>query len=79
VVGTYENPTGQVLVNGAMAHITGIIAPDDLSQWPRIDAADPEYQRDMASLLAMGAQAHHHMDGEEEESHAGDAPNPNQR
>lgn len=79
VVGTYDNPTGQVLVNGAMAHITGIIAPDVLSQWPGIDPADPVYQRDMASLVAMGTQAHHHMDGEEEESHAGDAPSPNRR
>lgn len=54
VVGVYDNPTGEILRNGAMAHMTGIFAPDDPSNWPQIDEADPLYQRDLASLEVMG-------------------------
>ncbi len=54
VVGVYDNPTGELLRNGAMAHITGIFAPDDPAKWPQIDEADPQYQRDLASLEVMG-------------------------
>lgn len=66
VVGVYDNPTPDTLHNGAMAHITGIFAPDDLSQWPRIDESDPQYQRDLAALEAQGQEgddmSHMHMD-----------------
>jgi hypothetical protein len=55
VVGEYDNPTGQTLVRGAMAHMSGLFAPDDMSQWPKIDASNPDYQRDLASLQARGA------------------------
>jgi hypothetical protein len=55
VVGVYDNPTPDTLINGAMAHITGIFAPDDPSQWPGIDETDPEYQKDLASLEMQGA------------------------
>jgi hypothetical protein len=54
VVGEYENPTGKTLVKGAMAHMAGLFVPDDLSEWPAIDPADPEYQRDLASLQVRG-------------------------
>lgn len=54
VVGVYDNPTDVLLKNGAMAHITGIFAPDDPAKWPQIDDADPQYQRDLASLEIMG-------------------------
>jgi hypothetical protein len=50
VVGEYDNPTGQTLIRGAMAHMSGLFAPDDMSQWPKIDASDPDYQRDLVSL-----------------------------
>ncbi|HTS90156.1 MAG TPA: hypothetical protein VMG41_16805 [Gemmatimonadales bacterium] len=67
VVGVYDNLTSDTLHNGAMAHITGIFAPDDLSQWPKIDDTDPLYQRDLASLEAQGMDdsgdmSHMHMD-----------------
>ena len=54
VVGVYDNPTGQTLVRGAMAHMSGLFTPDDLSKWPKIDQSNPDYQRDLASLQARG-------------------------
>ncbi|MGH7526574.1 MAG: hypothetical protein ACREMX_07700 [Gemmatimonadales bacterium] len=58
VVGEYDNPTGETLVKGAMASMVGLFAPDDMSQWPAIDPASPDYQRDMASLQVRGEEAH---------------------
>lgn len=54
VVGVYDNPTGQVLRNGAMAHIAALFAPEDLAKWPAVDLADPAFQRDLASLEMRG-------------------------
>ncbi|MBA3522216.1 MAG: hypothetical protein H0T90_06935 [Gemmatimonadales bacterium] len=54
VVGEYDNPTGKTLVKGAMAHMAGLFAPDDMDRWPTIDPRSPEYQRDMASLQVRG-------------------------
>jgi hypothetical protein len=50
VVGEYENPTGQTLMRGAMAHMSGLFAPDDMGDWPKIDASNPDYRRDLVSL-----------------------------
>jgi hypothetical protein len=50
VVGEYENPTGQTLIRGAMAHMSGLFAPDDMGDWPKIDASNPDYRRDLVSL-----------------------------
>jgi hypothetical protein len=58
VVGEYDNPTGETLVRGAMAHMVGLFVPDDLAKWPRIDPADPTYQRDLASLQVRGEEVH---------------------
>ena len=54
VVGEYDNPTGELLVKGAMAHMVGLFVPDDMNKWPRIDLADATYQRDLASLQVRG-------------------------
>ena len=54
VVGVYDNPTGQTLIRGAMAHMAGLFVPDDISQWPRIDPENPEYLRDLAALQVRG-------------------------
>lgn len=66
VVGVYQNPTGQILPNGAMAHIAALFTPDDLRLWPAIDYADPVFQRDLASLEMRGQEAdapgHQHQD-----------------
>ncbi|MGH7497448.1 MAG: hypothetical protein ACREL3_01190 [Gemmatimonadales bacterium] len=55
VVGEYDNPTGETLVKGAMAHMVGLFVPDDMSKWPRIDPTDPTYQKDLASLEVRGS------------------------
>jgi hypothetical protein len=57
VVGEYDNPTGEMRVKGAMASMVGLFVPDDMRRWPAIDARDPIYQRDIASLQVRGATA----------------------
>ena len=52
--GDYDNPTGELRVKGAMAHMVGLFVPDDMSKWPKIDLNDPTYQRDLASLQVRG-------------------------
>jgi hypothetical protein len=77
VVGEYDNPTGETLIRGAMAHMSGLFSPDDMSKWPEIDASNPDYQRDLASLQARGtgaAAGGHgggHHGGEEDGEHGG--------
>ena len=72
VVGEYDNTSGKFLKNGAMAHITGIFAPDDPSKWPSIDESDPMLQRDLASLEMMGEDGmdHEHMDMNMDHEHS---------
>jgi hypothetical protein len=54
VVGEYDNPTNVTEKRGAMAHMSGIFAPDDMSKWPAIDPNNPDYQRDLVSLQVRG-------------------------
>jgi hypothetical protein len=65
VVGEYDNPTGQTLVKGAMAHMSGLFSPDDMNEWPAIDPGNAEYQRDMAALQVRGTDAGHGHGGHE--------------
>jgi hypothetical protein len=62
VVGEYENPTGHTLTRGAMAHMSGLFAPDNMSDWPKIDASNPDYRRDLVSLRVKreGENGHGH-------------------
>lgn len=60
VVGTYNNPTGATIPKGAMAHISGIFAPADLSKWPPVDLTDEQMQDDLAALNEMGKGGHKH-------------------
>jgi hypothetical protein len=46
----YNNPTGEVIVNGAMGMMIGLLAPSDLAQWPAVDLASPAMRADLASL-----------------------------
>ena len=73
VVGEYDNPTGKTLVKGAMAHMSGLFAPEDLARWPAVDESDPDYQRDLASLQARGTGegAAGHGGGAEHGGHGG--------
>jgi hypothetical protein len=54
VVGEYDNPTSELRVKGAMAHMVGLFVPDDMKRWPAIDPRDPIYRRDLASLQVRG-------------------------
>ncbi len=78
VVGEYDNPTNRTLVKGAMAHMSGLFTPDDMSKWPEIDTSNPAYQRDMAALQSRGSgegaeghggAGHHGSNGQEEHAH----------
>ena len=60
VVGVYDNPTGQTIVNGAMAHMVGLYAPSDYSKWPVLDLTDESLQDDLAYLSEMGMKGHKH-------------------
>lgn len=60
VIGVYDNPTGKAIARGAMAHIVGLFAPEDVSRWPALDLADETLQEDLASLSAMGKAGHAH-------------------
>jgi hypothetical protein len=62
VIGEYDNPTGETLVKGAMAHMVGLFVPEDMGRWPRIDPSDPTYQRDLASLQVRGESTAQHGD-----------------
>ncbi|MEO5799223.1 MAG: hypothetical protein ABIZ70_05040 [Gemmatimonadales bacterium] len=64
VTGVYDNPTGKLLRAGAMAHIVGLFAPDDLARWPALDLADKGMIADLADLDRMGkGMAMHAHDG----------------
>lgn len=54
VVGIYDNPTSTLLRAGAMAHMVGLFAPDDLSKWPALDLNDKGMIADLADLNRMG-------------------------
>lgn len=69
VVGVYDNPTGHVLKNGAMAHMVGLFVPDDMSRWPKLDLSDATLKADLASLDAMGGHDMGDMDMDMDMSH----------
>jgi hypothetical protein len=77
VVGEYDNPTGETLVKGAMAHMVGLFVPDDMAGWPAIDPTNADFQRDLASLDVRGegegdGEAHEHGDGKAHEHDEGE-------
>ena len=50
VVGVYESPLEETVVDGAMAHIVGVFAPDDMALWPALDPEDDRVRLDIAAL-----------------------------
>jgi len=50
VVGVYESPLDETVVDGAMAHIVGVFAPDDMSRWPALDPESEWIRRDVSGL-----------------------------
>ena len=73
LVGTYFNPTGAAITEGAMVHLALMFAPDRLADWPRLDPDDPDTQKDLAFLAARGsarlAGGHEHAEDEGEHEH----------
>lgn len=57
VVGVYDNPLPDTLKLGAMAHMVGAFIPDDVSNWPAIDPANADFQKDVAGIPPLGATA----------------------
>ncbi len=55
LAGSYENPTGKTIPAGAMVHLALMFAPDRLADWPRLDPANPDTQKDLAFLAARGS------------------------
>ena len=54
VVAVYQNPLGVTLVEGGMAVLAGIFAPDKPADWPRLDRSDRVFRADLAGLDRMG-------------------------
>jgi hypothetical protein len=50
LVAEYDSPLSHTLINGAMGNIGAVFAPDDPAKWPRIDASDAAFARDMSTL-----------------------------
>jgi hypothetical protein len=50
VVGVYDSPLEDTVPNGAMAHIVGIFAPEDMSRWPSLDPDNDSIRLDVAAL-----------------------------
>ena len=50
IVGTYDTPGKDSIMNGAMAIMAGVFAPKDARQWPAADYNDPLTHADIESL-----------------------------
>jgi hypothetical protein len=55
VVAVYDNPTNSS-IDGAMGFLAGIFIPDDPLRWPAVDANNPVFQKDLASLSETSAE-----------------------
>lgn len=66
VSGSYENPTGRMLPKGAMIHVILLYAVTNMDEWPKADADDPGWRRDLEWMEERGSQRgepgaeHHH-------------------
>lgn len=50
VVGTYDNPTGHTIEDGAMVHLIYLFVPERMQDWPAPDASNPELRLDRQRL-----------------------------
>lgn len=69
VVGVYDNPTGKIIPDGGMAHIVGLFAPDDMSDWPLLDPTRSEYAIDVQNLPKIFEGSVQEVSLEEEHEH----------
>lgn len=61
LIGTYLNPTGEAITEGAMVHLAMMFTPDRLSDWPALDLSNPDTQKDLAFLAARGSKRGEHQ------------------
>ncbi len=54
VIAIYQNPLGRILINGGMAVLAGVFAPDNAALWPALDRRDPGFLADLAALDRLG-------------------------
>lgn len=50
VTGTYDNPTGRTIEDGAMVHLIYLLVPDRMQDWPAADPGDADLRRDRERL-----------------------------
>jgi len=60
VVGVYDNPTGETIPDGGMAHVVGLFSPDDPQAWPDLDPSLEAYRVDVSALPPPFEDAHVH-------------------
>ena len=53
----YQNPTGKTIAGGGMGVVGGLFKPDRAVAWPRTDASDSLYQKDLQHFLGTSAPA----------------------
>ncbi len=51
----YENPTDRTMVAGGMGVVGGLFMPDQKAVWPRTDANDSLYQKDLQHFMGPGS------------------------
>ncbi|MDB4891470.1 MAG: exported protein of unknown function [Gemmatimonadetes bacterium] len=77
VAAVYENPRCSQ-VAGAMGLLVGVFVPENVSEWPVVDATDSSYQKDLAWLLEYGDpgadESHHPAVSDSVVSHAEHGP-----
>lgn len=58
VTAVYSNPT-DVVIEGAMGQIGGLLLPSTGQRMPQADPSHPDYQLDLVSQTGYGQHAHH--------------------
>lgn len=54
ITGTYDNPTGETIRDGAMVHLIYLFTPDRTADWPSMASADSGLAADLAWLDRPG-------------------------
>lgn len=47
---TYDNPTGQKIIDGGMGTLGGVVLVAGGTRWPSVDLRDPEYRMDVRAM-----------------------------
>jgi hypothetical protein len=52
ITAVYDNTSGRAIPEGGMAKFAGVVIPAAGAPWPRVDATDPLYQKDVSWMLS---------------------------